>query len=229
MWYKVNKIRVGTQQVRPEEYCYTPTSNTKLYYPFVDSQLDITWNTTLGKSLTQQSKWYKYSSGSSDRDISFTTYVWTRFFCFWMYCNTLPTNKYVRVIPTDYWYMHFIPTDSTTSHARNAVYVMWNSSTSPYQNSWYYSWQKTITLWQWNHFAYGIGSDNKYIWVLNWTSMWSWTASWTAFNNTSLVSNLFWWNDAFEITLLDLIWEDRVRTLSEIQAYYNKSKSYYWL
>lgn len=223
----VNNSELENAYIGEWRYCYTPTSNTKVYCPFVDSQLDITWNTSIDKTLTKQNKWYSFVWNSND--CSFTNHLWIRFYCYWMYCNSLPTNKYVRVLPTDYWYMHFIPTDSTTSRAQNVVYIMWNSSTSPYSNSWYYSWKKTMTLWQWNHMAYWIDSSNNFIWMLNWATMWSWNQSWTPFHNTSILSNLFWWNDNFTITLLDVIWEDRVWTSAEIQAYYNKSKAFYWL
>ena len=46
MWYKINKIRVGTQQVRPDTW--TPWPNTLWYWTFDDMNAnqitDVSWN-----------------------------------------------------------------------------------------------------------------------------------------------------------------------------------------
>lgn len=228
---KVSKIYIrqnGVQkQVRPP-LPYSPTANTKLYYPFINNQTDVTGNTSIPITGTQQTIWCSFSISSGAVAITNGYGLWIRFFSYWLKCDTLSSSQYTMALNTEYAFMNFMPSDSNSSHARNVIYVMW-TTTSPYNWTWYYSWSKTITLNQRNHLAYWIDANGNYIWVLNGTSVWSWTRSWTQFHNSSWWPNLMWANASCTMTFSDVIWEDRVRTLQEVQDYFNKTKSTYWI
>lgn len=229
MWNKIQRIYIGENLVRPPNP-YSPTSDTKFYYPFRYDQRDVTWNTSISVTWTNEEIGYKFSNTSDAKNISFNLNedLGVRFVSYWVYCNSLPSSTYTWLVFTDYWWVNFMPVDSTSSHAQNVIYITGTAS-SPYNGSWYYSWKKTMTLNQWNHMAYGMASDKQYIWVMNGTVMWSWTASWTPYKNTSFPTQLLRTNWLLTVTFSDLIWESRVWTQQEIVDYYNRTKSTYWI
>ena len=227
MWNKIQRIYIGSNLVRPANP-YSPTVNTKLYYPLRFDQKDVMGNTSISVTGNKETIGYKFSKSSSSYTITFNNsrWLWIRFFSYWVYCNTLPSNTYVRILNTEYAFMNFMPTDSNSSRAKNITYVMGTAS-SPYSSNWYYSWSKTITLNSRNYIAYWIASNGQYIATINWSVVWSGTASWTQYHNSSWPSDLIGANGAYAVTFSDVIGEDRVWTQQEILDYYNKTKSNY--
>lgn len=207
-----------------EPYPYEPTEDTLFYYPFVKNQNDIVGNTSISETGTKESIWYKFSK-SWTISITNERWLWVRFVSFWLYCNSLP-SAYVYVLNTEYWFMQFLPSDP--SNPKKFIYVMGTQS-SPYSASWYYSSANTVDYTRWNHFAYGIDSDNTFIAAINWSVVWSGTTSWTQYHNSSYPTNLTWGNSTATMTFSDVIWEKKKWTSQWIADYYNKTKSIYWI
>lgn len=81
MWYKLKKIYVGTNQVRPN--WWQPWANTVAYYPLEANTNDATWNYNLTPTditYTTLSSWLKVAtfnwSSSKAETSSFTTATW---------------------------------------------------------------------------------------------------------------------------------------------------------
>ena len=104
MWYKVNKIYVGTQQVRP---VWKPWSNTIAYYPLTSTTTvnDMSGN---NRNLTNHS-------------VSFNTYDWVNCAYFngssqylnqdsvnmWLFSGSLTVSSWIKgtwAITTSIWY-----------------------------------------------------------------------------------------------------------------------------
>lgn len=219
MWYKIKRILVGTQQVRP--YRYNPTRSTLAYFPFNDDQLDKTGNCTLWATWTKQTIWYRFTSGSSS--------LWI----------TIPSNKQrsrfyscrTKCINILGWYYASISTMmlcySTTrffykytedQHTKQFGYWR-DSSNIVWSNT------QTIDLTNWFHLAYWCDSSNNYKWWINWTLVWSWTATWQRYFSSV---DWFQWTNA-TIDYSDFILENRLWSATEVTNYYNSTKSKYWL
>lgn len=215
MWNKIQKIYVGTQQVRP--YKFTPTSSTLAYYPFVDNQIDQTWNTTLSATGTKQAIGYQFTTSGSNISIN-TPSGWT-FFSFWTKVTSM-TSSAANASPfTKWWTMRFFYKHlATPAYAK--TFAFWtNNNTIVTSNA------VTFNTDTWYHFAYWSDSSNHVKAWINWQLIWDTTVS----GRRNIFDGAIMQWEYTTQTFSDLILENRLWTANEVSNYYNHTKSNYWL
>ena len=215
MWYKIKKIYQWTNLVRP---VWKPWSNTVMYYPFKDDQLDKVWTSSLPLTWIKQTLWYNFS-GSWEYKVN-NPNVNNRFISVWVKFNSLITSSWasqtIFTYPAEVNYCLYNAATSFTK--RFWCYVSTSGSTT---DKWKSFGNYDYVLWQWVHLAYGTDWTKcvAYVnWVLNWTYTTNSTLSrWMTF--------LRW----MDLTYSELIGESVCWTSQEVQNYYNSTKSKYWL
>jgi hypothetical protein len=140
----------------------------------------------------------------------------------WVKANTLPVapafwyNIYIlRCIA---WNLQFLLTDGRD--VKNIVpcfytYYSWAIHT------W---WSNLITTWTWNLIA--ITNDTQMIWYCNWTQYIVYNSANPNTPDTVLVKAD---NQTPDVVLSEVIIESKTWTQSEIQDYYDNTKSKYWI
>ena len=230
MWYKVNKIYVGTQQVRPAGW--TPGSNTIAYYPLTSSSTiqDKSWNDrnliNTGSVVFWTYQWvncayFNWTSNSQlyNTSISFSAYP-TQTVLVWMYISWTSTSVY------------------------QTIYHTWTTAKTGKLGSWFKYWT-WICIWSWYWWYESIkswninGSWHLLVNVTNWTSSTQyldWALYQSLTNSLSYTQTwlYIWWAQQSSSERLswyesEFIVESKVRTAQEIQDYYNNTKSNYWL
>lgn len=210
MWYKIKRILVWTQQVRP--YRYNPTSNTVLYYPFDTDSLDATWNTTISWTMTKDGLWYR---PSGDCSIDYPTWNNPLFLNYWLMVKSRPTTNDSSPLldnPSTWYYLHH-----SNSWLNKKIYTFYTSSYSratvsfePSLNTWH-----NISVWY---------DGTKMIYSIDWVS---WTLyNWRWYNFSNKVK---WFANSWQYIISNMIAEKTVWTEQERLDYYNKSKYMYWL
>lgn len=236
-WYKIQKIYVGTNQVRPK--AWKPWSETIAYYPLTS---ETTVNDMSGNNRNLTNKWgtfgtYEWVScvyvGGSSRylyinDSWMPTWNSARTFAFWHYnLNSSPTRNAEPFIVQ--W------TLSTNKILMLYTWDSGSSSTNSYYNqitqywTWATFWTSPRGEWVCNVVTYDWA---KFTWYVNWTSTGTWTYT-IATNGTrlSIWCAVQWtsvWN-AFNWYMSKVVLSSGVRTAQEISDYYNSTKSDYWL
>lgn len=233
MWYKIQKIYVGTNQVRPHEEKPIPDTYI-LYMPMTTSA----WATDKSKN------WYTITN----TDVTFWTYQWvdcwyfngssakmtvgTKFtlpanatFLCWCYCYSKSTY-YDRKIFDFRWSYFFIP-----------YYYCWGTSGS---GQWYgiytasdgylsadrtWSWYLYYALRNWSSISYWVkwsssASGTKTIWS---------SAAITATSTITIGNDYSWAARYWYGWLSELILDWKLWTSAEVDTYYNSTKSKYWL
>lgn len=219
MWYKIQKIYVWTQQVRPKWWQWTPWANTIAYYPFRSDILDHSWN---NKNFT--GSWYSFANNMITTTSTLTWPIvtpenttWDRTISAWMYRSS---SHYYSFRSSNIWTEWFLnPYD----------WENWNRPWASLHISW----------WKRNRPS---ASDLPTMWDI---ILMTWTKTWTTMKlyingvltstNSSLGNST--WVSAYWITksLLnvwtywEIIVEDRIWTDSEIADYFNTYKSNYGL
>lgn len=218
------EVYVWTTKVRPS--WWKPWSNTIAYYPLTSSSTinDMSGN---WKNLTNSwvafwtyqwvDCWYFNDSATASRSWSlftgnptFTASVW-----FW---NISYQNNWEQI-----WSL-----GSTTGTNCFSIFTWrlkqlyvwgWNND----RNTW-----ATIERWVWNNviFAYSSSWWDVY---LNWEKVYTWTWTPTIWNTITRISWEPWWSQLFYWYLSNIIFESVKRTESQATAYYNLTKSNYWL
>ena len=228
MWYKVKKIYVGNNLVRP---VWKPNANTLAYYQFNWNLNDSSWNsrnlsmTTWTFSYSTLASWAKYvqtnkNAYSTELSLPFSQSAYTISFRL-SYANWITNTTGCIVIdlhdgtkilrPVLYW--------KSISLTNFRVMDTWLSYIPSVSNSWH---QYTVTL-DWSNTKLYVD------WVLQWTASLPWmTASTTYFrlNNAHGVSGTQYTS---EDKLSELIFENKQWTATEVLNYYNQTKSNYWL
>ena len=219
MWYKVNKIYVWTNQVRPT--WWTPWSNTVFYFPFTNDATDHSWNWfTLSNTWTQETIWRTFTTTTALN----TATSW-KFASVWIKINQRgswwPSYWDQLMLGMINWNMYYQIVHANNSSETDVVFFWYWSGTRSTK-------KLNTSLWTWYHLAF-YSDTNWWYCYLNWVKSTIWTG--TPYNSVSTRSEFFNDNNSTKssITLSEVIVENRVRSDSEILEYYNQTKSNYWL
>ena len=232
MGYKLQKIYVWSQQVRPSGW-WQPWANTLAYYDFEN---DI--GTTM---VNQASTWNTYDGTYYSTPSYWTTADGKKY----LICNT--NYWYTPIIPFDYdnvtiniwlynptqnheWYTfgtglwsYPAPNIFNTCYDGSMILGIWWGNTTLQLSSYY--WWHLITL------IADSSNDKIYIdgiLVSTWSNWYSSTNGyniwiWTIYEQKHQTAKIFEWN--FWAVMV----EDKVRTATEISNYFNQTKSNYGL
>lgn len=209
---KIKKIYVGTNQVRPAYWNYTPTSNTLVYYPFKEDMNDYSWN---NKNLSIDSGTVSYA----DNKITISNALrgstilngvsWAFTISFWTVWNGN------AIYDADSWWPQWYNT------------ARWN---------WDYWWNAIINnSWRraGNTTAAGTASDFVLLTVVyNWSQFLAYLNGTQTGTVTNCTGNIKWTATQFIIewwTWGQVIIERWAWSASEVLDYYNNSKWNYWL
>lgn len=221
MWYKIKKIYVGTNLVRPS--WWTPWSNTKLYYSF---------DNDIASTSYDSSGWWYNGSWNSDSWTYTTGKVWK--------CTqlTATSTKYLSIptsltYPTTNFTISFLVkyTSVSADNAPRAIFSKWNGSGSS-TNAYVYIYERVwkiwvdipynatlfLTSWTYNdgnrHSVILTKSWNTYNLYIDWTNIWSTTNSfslhwwsntqWLIWKNNNGNVWLYW--DLDEFIIEDIAW-----------------------
>jgi len=188
-----------------------PWENTVMYYPFKDDQLDKVWNSFLSVTWTKQSLWYNFAKSwemlvnNPSTNCCFVSFWIKRNASMWTY-NQSPSTYIWRCL---YNFSH-----QSSSHSKRFEFNVT-------QNTWITSSiQNTIT---WTRYYIAMWYD--------WTTVRCYLNSvkvWEQNSNSYYNINMRLWYD-IDMDISEYIWENRVRADEEVSAYYNLTKSNYWL
>jgi len=216
MWYKVNKIRVGTQQVRPSGW--TPTSNTLVYYPLTASSTvnDLSGN---NRNLT------KYWS------CTFWTYQWVScLYLPWSESSYLKYNwdsgSYYNFTMSFYYYCMDVWNWSNILYS-NDNWVFVNPNNQP-RFSWANNIPNTPSITNsWKHIVCVANWSVAKIYINGVAYSWNWQTS----RSISTVVEVSWTGSGHSSKwyVSNVIIESKARTDAEVLNYYNQTKSNYWL
>jgi len=239
MWYKVKKIRVGTQQVRPTGW--TPGSNTIAYYPLTS---ETTVNDISGNNRNLTNNWVTFWTygwiscasfpNANEKRLSWTLpLTWNKIFTvnvyIWrvwnsIYYSTVSSQIFVLWNIGSSWWCFGTSINNSTAPTPNVYinYTWWSDKLSSYTN----------TMGQ-----------RELITVVNDTSTIKMYRNWTLINNNSIsfsvnstnftigsfptptsrnYQNFYWYMSEFIV-------ENKAWTSTEISNYFNQTKSKYWL
>ena len=191
---------------------YIPTANTIAYFPFIDNQVDLLSNYSLNTTWTQQTLWFSIPKG-------------TKF----IYSKPKENERF-------YWF--WVKPNSSTSGA------LWQTNLGGLRFNWNVNNIKEFTMkdswgtfhggsisWTWTtdvryYIAYTIDTSNNYKWWVNAVQKWSGTY---APNLGYTESWLYTDNNGSATTFSDFIIERTAWTADQVTAYFNKTKSRYWI
>lgn len=180
-----------------------------MYYPFTSNTTDQVWSTSLSLSWTKQTLWYRFSWNWTISNVSSSQIfvsVWVKFnSTSSIYCQFLDATK-------DFFY--------NFQHWQSAYhkYFEWHNTSNTTKTLW----PVNTTTWVWYHFAYWWGNQTMIAYV-------NWNLVWSVANGNPNLSTTRKFVDYLNITVSELIWESRVWSADEVSAYYNSTKSKYWL
>ena len=228
MWYKLKRIMMRPngveKQVRPTGW--TPWANTIAYYPLTSTTqwTDKSWN------------WFNLTNWWW---VSFGTYQWVDCWYFsgknclkrssWNIINNWQTT--FTWLAWIYFNGSFVdaPRFFSNYNQANWYFILYNWSSKIVVYSWSTSnWVSVSTGWwhlYWISWNYGSGTFTWYkdttsnSWSWSWRNYWSWLVVW----GTNSATDSFGWY------MSEVIYENKTRTAQEVQAYYNLTKSKYWL
>lgn len=229
-------ISSTTPSVTPEQWWWTPWANTLAYYDF---------ETDTSALINKASSWSTY-----DWTYYNTPTIWTLasgkkyFNCSW--------NNYAAtpVIPFDWsWFTinmrMYVPT--TQNHEWYVLWTKYYTVTTLRIYEWCYNWSYDIAIW-WDNNWYNTNRSNLSWWKLH-TFISDWTHTYIyidgvligTYNYTASTTNTdnFWIGmlyeqkhqtaKCFEWYFGSVMFENKVRTATEISDYYNQTKWDYWL
>lgn len=237
MWYKVQKIYLGDKLVRPSGW--KPGANTIAYYKLDGNTNDYLWNYNWTWSWTSAyktlSSWIQVAYMPESNKLSYiysSCQVLPKTVSFWFqkenrYWDGSWATDWVQLIwqcnsESGNWQLRFNLVPSAVKFKiRNSSWE--NDIWWLVPDSWNTNWHNIVfTLTNWDNKLY-------YDSVLFGTLWWNCTVWW----------NLYMWGNPFGLNgtykrqlawcMSEVILEDKVRTAEEIQAYYNQTKSNYWL
>lgn len=232
MWNKIQKIYIGTNQVRPELEPWTPWANTFAYFPLKNDATDVIHNIALTSEWTTN---YTTVWGVKSAEFTKSNWLYDNNFSYipqWDYSKTLSCWLYVKwgniswggivaVWWDTVWSVFWIGAYSWSY----SIIMTRNGSTST-------AYTPTLNTWI-NVIATYNNSDWKMYINGNWYTTWGNTTAPTSWNNLYLWQNI--WasilvnNQTFYWNMSEVILEDKERTPQEVANYYNQTKSTYWL
>ena len=192
-------------------FWYVTSPNTLAYFPFENSATDEMWNYSLSNTWTQQALWRRFTWQS----LLSPSPTWVNTTLCWVRLNTIWSANYVQLMRVIVWNLCF--------------YIQWNANNPCFriyiQPNTYEWWSHLITTWQW----YLIGITRSINWnniTLKWYvndteySIYSW---WKPSDNPDN-SWLIFTNQNVNMDISRFIMEDRTRSQSDFQSYFNKTK-----
>lgn len=227
MWYKIKKIMVGTQQVRPAGW--TPWENTVLYLPLED---DTTDHSQYNRAITQ-------SWAVTKADIG---YLFARP---WSWENALKCSDTIATLVWSFPYTVSLWGKMQASWTAilfwGSAYNQWwtnyliNSSNNKIrvgqEPSHLLNWYDVNQIWNWWNYYTFIEYSNKSEVYQNGQLVITDTAQ-----SSRVLPSFLWWilqyPDSTSNTWMywsNFIIENKARTAQEVADYYNSTKSNYWL
>lgn len=212
MWNKIQRIYIGTNQVRPPYWDYTPTSNTLVYYRMKEDLNDYSWNNRnlTGTVTFADNKMTNTSTLSRTKILSGTTWaftvsIWTRGWNTW------------GVSENDSWWAQWF-------------------LTAKWVNQDNYNWNAIIN-WSWRRSGgtTAIGTNDDFLlltFVYNWNNRKAYNNGVNFGTTTNCSWNLKTTATSFRVGAWvwgQIIIEKWAWSVSDIQTYYNNSKWNYWL
>lgn len=199
---------------------YYPTSSTIAYFPFKDDQLDKSGNGySINTTGTKQTIGYQFSWSvwiTSWWGLPYMISVRAKMVSFGSWITDCATM--IRIWKA----FRYIRYHNNSNSARK--FQLYNSSTSSNM----FSSQQSTSTWNRYHLLFWIsgGTSWTYACWINGSKVWSWnvnteTGSWNWV--VYLMNNNSTW------IFSDLILENRLWDDAEVLAYYNSTKSNYWL
>lgn len=229
MWYKVKKIYVGTNLVRP---VWKPNTNTIVYLPLnsTNTKNDIEWHTTAqwwtvrywtywGVDCADFTSWWYVTISSISFPAEWTLVVWA---------NNINGNN------ASWWYWWAVFwTKSDNTSLKNPWLYYWDSSSS----NWYF-WFEPDTYFnvntksKWYMLAIRMSSSTKkgyLFWESSYkeidisqstvlSATWLWYLWWRTDRNDRL---FYWYISQFII-------ENRLWSIQDLTDMFNSMKKWYW-
>ena len=208
-----------------------PWTNTLLYLPLnwdlVDkssNQNNWTWWWTGAYSdiIPWSSKKCAYFNSNSYITLTTQPVVWNPTFT---HSCWFKTNSEWIWFMHDFWYDNY--------WKRSTLCIFYVNNKRPLQDTYWtdiYLWSATdSSKWNtWLHLVYTYNWSWTHKFYINWTLYWSW--SWNLTINSWNHKEIWRRNQSVSWYMMsECIIEDKVRTDDEIQAYFNKTKSKYWI
>ena len=165
--------------------------------------LPLTWNQNFTINVYIKRSWDWTISWNVWTQIFVLWNIWSSWWCFWTAINNWSSEVEYKNM-----YKNYTRWNDKNSSYTNTLNV-WRMITV-INNGWNIKMYENWVLINNNSISFNINSTNFTIW-----SFPSTTGSWD-------YQSFYWYMSEFIV-------ENKVRTLSEIQAYYNKTKSKYWL
>lgn len=227
MWYKLQKIYIGQQQVRARGW--QPWANTVAYYPLTSNADDDSWNgynaTNYGATFSE-TNWAYFGAVRNRLELPNMTVG-----------NVFTISLWAKVTSNLSWDQEFNFYYDRSYYNRNLLFRYSASWTDVYTGNNAYnqdSWTASTSPWTW---------WNNIILVKNWTSLnvyKNWTSIWT---HTGYDVSIPWWSNTVcvwgtvsawssgykEWYIKDYIIENVARTAQEVADYYNLTKWNYWI
>lgn len=201
---------------------WTPWKNTIAYFPFENDQLDHSWNwLTINNTLNKETIGYSLTQDMSNTHVANSTFI--KFVWCWYIVNSINNNSYpVGIL----W----------TNNLGASVYYIWNGYSSQRNKILTYQWSDFTVVWStewmsyynWHYLAFSFYNWVLYVckdWVV--TVQYKWTPDPYSGCNIGLMQKWSWVN--FKVTYSNLIVESEWWTQQQITAYYNQTKSLYWI
>ena len=201
---------------KKEDDSWKPWENTVAYFPFETDATDQMWRYSLSNWWTQQTLWRRFTSQS-------------------LFTST-PTNVNTAVVRLK---LNSIWTDNYAQVmrciARNlCFYVQWNPNNPcfwTYIQPNNYEWWSHL-IWTWQRYLIGITRSKSWStttlkWYVNWTEYSIFT--WTMPQDTPDNSWLIFTNQSVNMDVSKFIMENKTRTQTDFQKYFNNTKRLYWL
>ena len=206
-----------------ERQPFIPSSDTLYYFPLQWDVLDKSGNwRTLSQSWTQQTLGREFVLQWDSSVTLDTTLTNTKTTLAWVYIKNYGWYWQQFILNTIYWSLLL---NNKTNTTRWPVFY-------------YYSWEynveykvnATINKNQWSLVALTLDT-NKYLrWYINWTQYNIWTVYNYEQNRLAVTANWVSYTDSsLDVIFSNVIWEAKTRSKSELDDYYNNTKSNYWL
>lgn len=212
----------------PEPAPFTPWANTLVYFPFDWDANDHSGNWyTLSATWTQETIGRRFNTAVNlvwtiSQLANFQSY-WMKLYTCWSWGSN--TEAQVDVYPTT-WYMCYQNYANYWSAAYDRVRFVYNSSWNQYD---YTVWAKN-NLNNWYHIV--LAYSNPWgVWIfINWVKHQLTTG--TSGLNPATTVNSFISNGSttkMDVALSDVIAETTARSDADVIAYFNATKSKYWV
>jgi len=241
MWYKVNKIYVGTQQVRPS-WWKPDASRTLLYLPLESNATDQSWNnrsttaswityTTNGWVMSAKNSWSGYINLTTSAANYLLPSTWEATVNVRIYRTSNDTSKNRRIfeweVQNKIW-MHF---QILTSTYYPSLTTTWSS------DKWWAFGTTSIAINTWVNLCLRIKNGSAECFI-NWQYVWvqsnlnnNWFGAWanSSEQGCRLFANRTGTNNQLLWAAREFIYENTYWSNTDISNYYNRSKRELWI